>query len=562
MVIKPVSEILAPADLREPLLNALVPNVDNYQVLLMQPRGQIEVGAEYVRNRNRELAERQFGEFLSDALNVQADLVVSPEYSMPWNVLLNAIKSGNSPTQGKLWALGCESIKFSELEALKRELAPFAVVLHEALTQEAERFVSPLVYVFKTLAANDSEEEIIVLLIQFKTHPMGDPDHFEISGLQRGNWVYQFGGNEQNIKLASLICADALAFEDSHARSIYDRALILHIQLNQKPRHERFLGCRQRLLGFSGDATEVLCLNWARNVHLWRGDEEECWQNIAGSAWYLKSNEFDDRDLVLSKNHRRGLYYTYLKPLRSHAMFFNYDPATYLLEATKVAHVGVPGAVSRRRGPQLTKTCMWDDATGSWQEQEPADDGFHAVAEYSAEAKDAIKNIAANNPFEAERILALSAGKIGDSGEWYKIPSLDSCVIESQEIIYRLTFCQDTHPTARDFRIAQLTRLKNLWHILHTEDLPTALAELKDSFRLKWSPDFPHQNAISNDGRRATVIYMGEDSTIEQVEETKRKIAEYLRRTAGDIDKSRTARQRLAVWYRDNGNLILFDHHQ
>ena len=27
----------------------------------------------------------------------------------------------------------------------------------------------------------------IVILVQFKTYPMGDNDHFEINGLQRGN---------------------------------------------------------------------------------------------------------------------------------------------------------------------------------------------------------------------------------------------------------------------------------------------------------------------------------------------------------------------------------------
>lgn len=175
MVIKPVSEMLAPAGLNDPQLNALVPCEDNYKVLLMQPCGHIDVGAEFVRNRDRELAKRQFGRFLIDAVESQSDLVVTPEYSMPWEVLLSAIRTGNGPIRGKLWALGCESIKYCELEILRQDLAPFAMVLYEALTAEAARFVSPLAYVFKTLSAAGNNEERTVVLIQFKTHPMGDP---------------------------------------------------------------------------------------------------------------------------------------------------------------------------------------------------------------------------------------------------------------------------------------------------------------------------------------------------------------------------------------------------
>ena len=122
MEIKPVSEVLTPVGLGAPVLNALVPNENNYTVLLMQPHGEIEASAAGVCNRDRELAQRQFGSFLHDAQQTQADLVITPEYSMPWDTLVAAIKEGTVPEQGKLWALGCESIKYSELEALKEDI--------------------------------------------------------------------------------------------------------------------------------------------------------------------------------------------------------------------------------------------------------------------------------------------------------------------------------------------------------------------------------------------------------------------------------------------------------
>src|SRR3954454_8300140 len=121
MLIKPVAEMLGPAGLEPPTLNALVPDKNNYSVLLIQPRGQIEVTAG-VHNRDRALASKQFKQFLAEAVAMRADLAVTPEYSMPWEVLVEAIKAGTHPKSGTLWAFGCESIKYTELEVLKADL--------------------------------------------------------------------------------------------------------------------------------------------------------------------------------------------------------------------------------------------------------------------------------------------------------------------------------------------------------------------------------------------------------------------------------------------------------
>ena len=43
---------------------------------------------------------------------------------MPWSTLTAAIQAAIIPSQGKLWAMGCESIRYSELEQLKQDLAP------------------------------------------------------------------------------------------------------------------------------------------------------------------------------------------------------------------------------------------------------------------------------------------------------------------------------------------------------------------------------------------------------------------------------------------------------
>lgn len=564
MNIKLVSAVLADAGFDPPTLNVLIPNVDNYKALLLQPHGDIEVSKAGVWNRDRDLAYRQYEKFIGDACRVGADLVVTPEYSMPWQSLSDALKAGSVPAQGKLWALGCESIKYSEFEVLRGELPESVTVICESLDENNEQFLSPLAYVFNAPMADGSGTRQTVVLVQFKTHPMGDPGHFEISAMQKGTSIYQFSDGQGELKLTTLICADVFAFKDSDAQAIYDRGLILHIQLNAEPRHERFLGSRERILGFGGDATEVICLNWARNVCLWIDEKEYPWNNISASAWYLKSREFDDRDATLRQNHRRGLYYTWHQSLRAHTLFLNFDPATFLFEATKVAHIGVLGAMSRRRGPQLIKRCIWNDIATEWGEQTSAETGFSDISGESGGAEDHVKHIADTNPLAAERALALCAGEIEGGDDWHNVRSLDSCVLGVSEVIRRVTFCQDTDTIAQNFRTARLIRLRRLWGILLSRDkLPPALNGINGNVRLEWSPDSPHQNIVSDEVGRATAIYMGEDATITNVEKVKMNAAEHLRRFFSDDNDRRTALQRLAVWYRDDSEqIVLFDQYR
>lgn len=562
MEIKPVAKILHENALRTPILNALIPNEDNYTVLALQPKGDIEASAESVRSRDRVLAANQFSKFLEYAKETQADLVITPEYSMPWDVLREVISAGNGPDQGKLWALGCESIKIRELESLKGRLAPIAKVIYEPLNDSSTKFVSPLAYIFVSQPTPDSGEAKTVVLVQFKTHAMGDPDHFEINGMEKGNFIYQFGDNEQNLKLISLICADAFNFTDEKAASIYDRALIIHIQLNPNPRHEEFCSCRRRLFRYNGDETEVLCLNWSEDVTISIDGQQRNWKNIAGSAWYLKSRDYDCRDNTLSRNHRQGLYYTWLKPNHSHALFFNYKPGIFLFNATKVAHIGVPGSVSRRRGPQLIKTCNWNDGKGCWVEKTDSDDGFSSVVSECGKAQREIKRIADANPFEAERVLALSAGEIEYNEDWYKVYLLDSCVIDSSEIIQRVTFAQDTHERAKEFRIKRLKRCSRLWNIITSGELPPALSDLKSGFSFKWSQDSPHQNVESINGKPATLIYMGEEYNLDHIKATEEHIANFLYRSSR-INQSRSVLQRFHIWYRDaTGEITVYEPHR
>lgn len=556
MIIQSINDSLAKVGLGPPALRVLVPNVENYSVCLFQPDGNIQASADGVGNQNRTLAVQQFSGFLQVASTTNADLAVTPEYSMPWRVLTDAIKNGRVPALGKLWALGCESIRYGELAALKTELAPHAKVLFEELRPEGERFVDPLAYVFKAPSAAGDSAEKLVVLVQFKTCPMGGTP-FEVDGLQKGTCIYRFGGGAHEPCLLSLICSDVFDFEDAHAKAVYDRALLLHIQLNKSPRQAQFRGYRDRLFKFPGDATELVCLNWAKNVRETHDAVPSCWDNIAGSAWYLRPDKFDDQDPVLSTNHKRGMYYTRFEALKVHALFFNYEPGIYLVTASKVFHHGVAASLSRRRGPQLTGIRTWESTSLAWVDLPGHPDGFEEELHECGDARNDIKRIAEANPFDAERVLALSAGTVGADSNWYHPGKLDSCRIDQSEVIRRMTFCQDTDPDARNFRRRRLIRCSLLWNVLKTQPMPAAIRDLKDGFKLDWAP---HQNVISNAGHRATVVYMGEETGDGDREAAGKRIAEYLRRGAPDDDAALAARQRFHMWYRDvHGALQLFE---
>jgi hypothetical protein len=555
MHFKSVSDVLQDHGCAHPTLNALTPNVSNYKAMMFQPHGEIEASVDGVFSKDRPFAKKQFSKFLELAHQEEADLVVTPEYSMPWGVLKNAVETGVAPASGKLWVLGCESIKLNELNTLKAQLEPIAKVIFEPLTAQQNRFLDPLAYVFLTPLAVGGGTRLIIL-VQFKTKPMADSDHFEVNGLQLGSHIYTFARTANDIRLASLICSDAFGLLDPQAEEIYSRTFIIHLQLNPKPRHEEFRRYRDRLLRFGCTELEVVCLNWACDVVEWSGAKENPWKNVAASAWYLKPETFDSRDDTLSHNHRRGLYYTWLSTHRYHVLFFNYAPAVFKLTATKVFHHGVSAVESRRRGPQLTKVYTWS-AAENWAEQDKCDDEFSSIANEAGAAKAALEKMRSENPISAERVIALCSGNIRDEIKWHDVRELNACRIDSTEIVKRVTFCQDNDAAASTYRIAQLRRCAILASILKDDALlPRALDDVKNGFEFEWKASAPHQNIYAKKGP-ATVIYMGEESTVEMVEAKKKRVAEYLHRETSSADESLTAKQRLAVWYRDNGALKL-----
>jgi hypothetical protein len=334
---------------------------------------------------------------------------------------------------------------------------------------------------------------------------------------------------------------------------LYEHTLLIHIQLNKSPRHALYRRYRDKFMSYHGDETEILCLNWAEDVHERCGEESLSWGNISGTAWYLRPDKYDDSDATLTSNHRNGLYYTWLHELRCRALFFNYTPAVFAITASKVAHLGVPAALSLRRGPILTSTRLWDNDTARWVVTYPIDDGFASIALECGDAANDIQALAATRPFDAERTLALCAGKIVES-DWYKPKRLDSCLITTSEVVRRITACQDTDQDAHEFRTRRMRTAHRVASILRTQ-LPAALADLGGGFTFDWAPHSPHTNIVSTAGRRATALYLGDEYTSDTAKILAAKAADHI----GEWEKTPEAiiegRQRLWVWYRNDQGL-------
>jgi hypothetical protein len=385
---------------------------------------------------------------------------------------------------------------------------------------------------------------------------MSDPHDFERNSLQVGTKIYQFGTYGAGISLVSFICSDLLAFTDEDARKVYDRSLILHIQLNNERQHTNLLGFRERLLQFPGDQTELLTLNWSRGTRIYHEGIEGPWEKFAGSAWYFKTAQVDLDDMTVVANHRKGFYYTRLESYKAHVSFFNFGPAVFSLTASKVVRLGVAGPEGGRRGPQLTMAKSWNEVSQHWVNSVPSNDGFADLYRECGEAAEQIKSSYDQSPLACERLLALCAGYADSSLDWFQPLKLDSFALKWGEPILRITFCQDCLDEAVQFRVRRLRRCARLWSILRTPDyLPEVLRNDLTGFVLEWIHLAPHQNLRCQSGERATVMYLGEDSNEATIQRTYKAARERLHRSL-DEDWGDRAKQRVVLWYQDaNGNV-------
>jgi hypothetical protein len=551
-----VPEILGERGIQPPQLLALKPNIDEYTLLAYQPQGDIRASTQGVANRSTQDAIGKGMQLLLRASKERIELLVTPEYSLPWRALIDSLRAGNGPEAGCLWALGCESVTVAELGKVQSQLDDNFIVVHEPLDPGSvlnKTFLDPLAYVFKS--TRDDGRDCTVILIQFKTHPSVDAERIEIDNLIRGSAVYVFSNAGVTIRLFSFICSDVLNVSEQMLKDLYDGSLILHIQLNPKPRESAYRNYRKQILTLADDRTELLCVNWAAGICCWNEDTgaSDEWKNIGGSAWYLRPRKFDLSDPQITANHRRGLYYTWLDPLQCNVLFLNYQPGVYQFTATKVWHHGVPQVQSKRTGPRLLWMWRWDAQVSDWAIHASSDDGFHTlISPWSAQLSN-LSEVYSQCPVATERLLALVQGN-ANSSQWHSVRELASFIVEESERIQRITFAQDTDPGSMKLREHHIQHFVTAQQAFQSfGQWPPELHDLQSGWTFEWSPAHPHCNLRSQAGKLATLVYCIDNTADHQLQAIGDALRQWLTASADPPS-------RLAILYRKAGQLHIWRH--
>ena len=561
-------------DTRAPLtmsrLSALEPRPEPYSALLCQAHGTIHASAARIGNSDSQAVLPMYRAFLTDAVASQAQLAITPEYSVPWSLISEVIQGTPRPPKGSLWVLGCESITPGELDTLQIAVNGNAAVclIHESLEprQRAQTaFVDPLVFVF--WAVDAAGADVLCLLVQFKTVPSRDPDHVELQSLCLGTSVYKFTAHVGDVSLLALICSDAFEFTDAlvdeHCRDL----LLVHIQLTQRPAYIDFSAYRSRLFSVaSNNNVEVICLNWAASVLI--EGSADAWNAIAGSAWYIAPRGVTLTDADVNQLHWGGVYYSIVGE-RWHSFYLNYAPHSLLLRKQPVFAAGLQ-VLAPRVPPQVGARRAWNPQQGAWTSV-TADDGFGTFAQQYEPLPAVLAQLYEEDPLAVERALELLEGPEGHVSDWYTLKKLSAFKVADEESLRRVTVSQETN-TARQgvtFR-RRRARCAQTAATIPGQALswPTPIADLATGFRYRWTNDEPHSNVEPvAGGRPAAFIYLGDNPEADTLANVYAKLNRARRLgafTAADqagadpSDAVSLAQDRLCVMYRRNHTLQFY----
>lgn len=301
--------------------------------------------------------------FIDIAKSTKASLVLSPEYSFPYEVIDNIIQNQSlHPEKGKLWCLGTQGIN---IDSLKQKMDLWsshgALVIRHALELDVvKKFVSPLFYIFKT--ANDK----LCILPQFKIGQMADArNSFEGAFLCTGNQIFIFNQEGSNNAFLSIICADVLHIDSNQIKDHVKQSSILlfHPQLNPNPRHDEFVNFRANLFRTSDRNIRIITLNWAEGTQC-----TPCTFNMPWSAFYMRKIQNLENDCFRNNkegNHKKGTAYV----SNSHIDIW----FSHRIEHCKLMYIckgdsGDKSGVITNRDEPVTNSCYTFD-NSSWHER-------------------------------------------------------------------------------------------------------------------------------------------------------------------------------------------------
>lgn len=310
--------------------------------------------------------------FLAQAKEKKSDIVITPEYSFPWESLKQILDEKDlAPKNGKLWCLGMEGISSDDFEKFYGEYENHEQVFMTAESREllsVNEFFSCLAYVFVSGSKT-------ICVIQFKTTAASDKwAELESKGLTTGNDIYYFKDRSTNHCLFSWICADALNQEVSNVKNQvnYQKCIILHPQLNPKPLHESFEQMRKSFLDYSQRNTRILAQNWGKGSFLIEEDGTKIQITDSYSAFYCCEEQNNREFMTLyRKNKSKGMnvaknnhILVWHMPPKEHCIFYSIDCFDFST---------LNNATASHKEPLGNQYMEYNEAEKRWEEKDVCD---------------------------------------------------------------------------------------------------------------------------------------------------------------------------------------------
>lgn len=395
----------------------LKPDHNLVKIMALQCSGTIDTVG-HVINGDAEISAAKHQNFLSLALEKEASLVITPEYSCPWAVIETFITDQRvSLKPGALWALGCESITPSELNDIKTRTENRVLWIYEELRANTDQiFVSPVVYLFRL--QDTAHDQSLCAIVQFKTHQMGGTT-FERDKLIVGNvrYVIHNPTMPESIRLMTIICSDAIVFNPADLTAPYPY-LLIHIQLNNNPYHNRICNYRTSLFHSGrGHDVEIISLNWAQGFQFMGGGPSI---DYGGSAYFMhphkSEKEPQQQDAMIDANHKKGIYLRFSENSRHAAYLFSPKELVFEFNTTKVSQYLADAVNQFRSGVAGVSTFIWDRERGAWRVVDEIDDGVRSTFESNGGATNL-------KPTVREKFLTLCSGEVSPELVKWHIPA-------------------------------------------------------------------------------------------------------------------------------------------
>ncbi len=542
-MLKKIDEELEIHNLTIVELVALKPIASTYTISIFQPLEDLSADENEIKNTNSASITNKYNRYFEKVYNDNIRLVLTPEYSCPWDVLISTFDT-KFPKLGSIWVLGCESITIDRIEDIRNSLTENVVFIYEELESELGRnFLDPVVYCFN---ARDEQGNIKkVVTVQFKSDPMVDHElEIERDHMISGKTRYIIRNDVSSIYLTALICAESTNFD---FRGLGNNSfLVPHLQLNIKPYHPSFMDYRTQTFK-NRDNIEYICVNWAEGFKINGGIASQ----YGGSAIYIKSEHVKKNDVRINNNHEKGIYYSYAKGQQYNIYSLTYREHVFYLKSNQINQD--TGAIinQRRHGIEALNTYTW--ISNTWSEcSYPCNDKWRSYL-LSQGFFERLNFLTPYKSLTKERFLSITSGKKLNRIEWQEVKSLESFKVNTEEESNSLSeFCD---PRNNQNLIEVVGRINWLHrNILSNSDItyPVNFSDIQgvDNFVVHEELANSHVNISFPDGTSpATFVGLGDISS-----EGAQRVFDNIAIAIG------SARKRLIIWYKSYSGSIESKH--